>query len=403
MPHDVFKRQYQRYETKALKGEAQDHPVAIIMAGQPGSRKSTLTTIAEDELKSRGGYVLVDADKAREWHPAYTDLMHENDKEAANKTHTVASMWVKRLTEKGIGERRNLILDQTSKDADKVRQQAMQLREAGYRVEVRAMATSDVISEQGIYRRYEEQKIRNGMGRFTPKETHDKAYQGIPLTVERIEKKRLVDKISIYDFSGKLIYNNELKNGEWQAEPRGREALEAERNRALTPFDRQEFKQNYKGLLAVMMARHASKHELDEVKTLWDSAEKRLDARTAGERAEKQRMIVLNGQRILQENVDGAWENRKVDKAGSLGPGIYNLYAATEANKDIRHEGTIVFTTEEKVYQQVKGRMIVHDKKYFDIIDVKTLDAGKCVGIGYNAKGKASIDLALKLAKGRSR
>jgi hypothetical protein len=31
------------------------------------------------------------------------------------------------------------------------------------------------------------------------------------------------------------------------------------------------------------------------------------------------------------------------------------------------------------------------------------MDAGKSVGIGYDAKGKASINLALKLVKGRVR
>jgi predicted ABC-type ATPase len=407
MSHDVFEQQYQKYEVQALKScETQEHPIVVITAGQPGSRKSTLTKIAMSELKGMGGYVVIDADDLREHHPDYDRLMQENDKDAANKTHVVASAWAKRLTRKGIEERRNLIIDQTSKDADKVRQQAVLLREAGYRVEFRVMATSDIISAQGVYRRYEEQKVRNGAGRFTPKEMHDEAYQGIPVTVERIEKEKLADRISIYDFSGKQVYNNKLKNGEWQERPMGREVLEAERDRALTPFEQQEFRQNYRGLLALMKARGASQHEFDEVKTMWNSAEKRLDTAASIKQEkdlEKQRLIVLNGQRILQENISGIWENKKVDKAGALGPGIYNLYAATQANKSIHHEGTIVFTTEEKVYQQVKGRIVTHNRKDFDVMNNTALEVGKTVNIGYDTKEKASVSAAPKLSKSRTR
>ena len=42
----------------------------------------------------------------------------------------------------------------------------------------------------------------------------------------------------------------------------------------------------------------------------------------------KERLLVMNGQRIVQAEKDGAWTNQKVDKAGALKPGIYNLYTA---------------------------------------------------------------------------
>lgn len=47
----------------------------------------------------------------------------------------------------------------------------------------------------------------------------------------------------------------------------------------------------------------------------------------------KERLLVMNGQRIVQAEKDGAWTNQKVDKAGALKPGIYNLYTAQAADK----------------------------------------------------------------------
>ena len=36
----------------------------------------------------------------------------------------------------------------------------------------------------------------------------------------------------------------------------------------------------------------------------------------------KQRLLVMNGQRIVQAEQGGAWTNEKVDKAGALKPGM---------------------------------------------------------------------------------
>ena len=46
----------------------------------------------------------------------------------------------------------------------------------------------------------------------------------------------------------------------------------------------------------------------------------------------KQRLLVMNGQKIVQSEQAGAWINQKVDKAGALNPGIYNLYMAQVAD-----------------------------------------------------------------------
>ena len=67
----------------------------------------------------------------------------------------------------------------------------------------------------------------------------------------------------------------------------------------------------------------------------------------------KQRLLVMNGSRIVQSEQDGQWRSEKVDKAGTLKPGIYNLYLASRADKTATSSGVIVHADKDNVYQQV--------------------------------------------------
>lgn len=54
------------------------------------------------------------------------------------------------------------------------------------------------------------------------------------------------------------------------------------------------------------------------------------------------RLIVMNGQRIVESEEDGEWKIQEVSKAGKLKPGIYNLYSSQQTDKSKRHVGVIV-------------------------------------------------------------
>lgn len=114
----------------------------------------------------------------------------------------------------------------------------------------------------------------------------------------------------------------------------------------------------------------------------------------------KQRLLVMNGQRIVQSEQGGAWTNQKVDKADELKPGIYNLYMAQQADKSQRHEGVIVHADSNSVFQQVGKQFVMHSRSDFD----KVPDIGSAKSISYDAQGKANVSAeAVKLSRGRSR
>lgn len=114
----------------------------------------------------------------------------------------------------------------------------------------------------------------------------------------------------------------------------------------------------------------------------------------------KQRLLVMNGQRIVQAEQGGGWTNERVDKAGELKPGIYNLYMAKEADKGQKHDGVIVHSDSKSVYQQIGKNFVMHERQSFD----KVPEVGSSKSISYDAQGKAVMAAeAAKISRGRSR
>lgn len=113
----------------------------------------------------------------------------------------------------------------------------------------------------------------------------------------------------------------------------------------------------------------------------------------------KQRVLVMNGQRIVQSEQEGTWTNEKVDKAGALKPGIYNIYSARKADKSQRYHGLIVHADKNGVVQQTGKSLVRHARSDFDTIP----DIGQTQEISYSDQGKAIMAQAAKMSKGRRR
>lgn len=78
-----------------------------------------------------------------------------------------------------------------------------------------------------------------------------------------------------------------------------------------------------------------------------------------------QRLLVLNGFRLLQSKHAGEWVVDKVDKAGAIKPGIYNIYLATPADKTKAHDGIMLYADKQFVYQQTGQNFVWHDQTSF--------------------------------------
>lgn len=110
----------------------------------------------------------------------------------------------------------------------------------------------------------------------------------------------------------------------------------------------------------------------------------------------KQRLLVMNGQRLVQSEKEGQWATDKVEKAGLLKPGIYNIYLAIQADKANAHDGVILYFDRTHVYQQVGKSFVKHDLADF----VKVPDIGINSSIKY-AQGAAQTSQAASIKLGR--
>lgn len=80
------------------------------------------------------------------------------------------------------------------------------------------------------------------------------------------------------------------------------------------------------------------------------------------------RVVVMGGLRIVQAKEGDVWNDLKMDKAGELKAGIYNLGGAKLPTPDTSTIGYIIHVTTGSAYQQdaASKQFIKHDIAAFD-------------------------------------
>jgi len=255
-------------------------PVAVIFGGQPGSGKSAALDRAADDLAKHGEVVQIIGDDLRVYHPAHERLMREDDRIAAFYTGPDSGRWVEKAIAYAKDQHFNVIIEGTMRDSNMVVATMKGFREAGYQIDTRVLAVNFQLSEQGIYQRYENQKADRGGGRMTTPEAHQAAYDGLPVTVARIEAEKLADRLTIYRRGVVSIYENELRDGAWLHPPQAAAVIETERTRPMTAEETEAYREGYRALAAMMRvpARGATSEEIAKIDQLLAAAMP-LDAR----------------------------------------------------------------------------------------------------------------------------
>jgi len=262
-------RRYERIEKQAFKNTRPvEKPRVIILGGQPGSGKSKVLINAKKDFLD-DNVVVINGDDLREYHPKAEDIWRLDDKRFAERTDPDSRVWTKRLFEKAIETRRNIIFESTMREAGPISETMQRLQDHGYHVTARVVATHERMSKTGIYYRYEDQKFRKGYGRFTPPESHDAGYVGMPKTVEHIEANMLAHTVEVYDRSGgPPLYENHLVNNRWQKQPGAAQAIQTERQRPPSLTEMEQFEADWQRIHKLMKDRNAPKKDIEQVKKL---------------------------------------------------------------------------------------------------------------------------------------
>jgi Cdc6-like AAA superfamily ATPase len=230
--------------TEAIKENTPvSNPIAIFLAGQPGSGKTDLGNLALEQLKKNAVYI--NTDEFRNQHPSYIKLLEEQNPKASFLVDPDAAGWTRKLLSDSIKDKRNILFDMTlGGNVEVLNATLIHLRKQGYQTQINVLAIPAFLSKTGIYERFCNQLEKKGYGRWVSMESHDTNFGNIPKNIQSIESGKLVDKIVVYSKDSNklnLIYENNLENGEWKKIPIAQIHLEKERNKILTPKELQEF------------------------------------------------------------------------------------------------------------------------------------------------------------------
>lgn len=215
-----------------------DHPLAVMIGGQPGAGKTGAISRLSKELQALAEEraIVIDGDALRQHHPRFQEFNRIDDRKAGYWTGQAMRSWVGMCIEHAISNRYNVILEGTFKNADKVEAQANKFREAGYEIHAEVVSTPYAVSKMSVQLRYEQERHRVGYGRLTPTESHDESYRGIADSIERLQQARLVQSITISRRDGFPVYESHLQDGDW-SNPAIKSDYEMDRMRTITPLE----------------------------------------------------------------------------------------------------------------------------------------------------------------------
>ena len=213
-------------------------PTVVLVGGAPGSGKTVIVPTVAAELASRSGTpVVLSVDELREHHPGW-QREARTDIHAAERFNPDASTWVRRLYRDAIAEHKNIVLETGFKNPQLLSDTAAEFRAAGYRIEAVILAVDEQRTRRSVIGRYLDAQDKGLLPRLVTAIRHQEGYEGLRTTVQKAEANRLVDHIKIVRRDGSALYNNQLIDGKWQKERGAVAALDAEREKPLTPTEK---------------------------------------------------------------------------------------------------------------------------------------------------------------------
>lgn len=236
-------------------------PRIIVLGGQPAAGKTALLSASRDAIGDN--VVTINSDELRYFHPKIGEIIAKGERLFSPLTDPDTREWTSRLLESAAASRRNIVFEGTMREPGPISATLTRLREAGFGTEARVMAVSDLNSVAGIHLRYEKQRENAGFGRWVDMGKHNAAYSGLLSTVETLESRQLVDRIGIYARPSQLIYENELRDGQWRNPPGGRDSIAQERGRELSLPERAELVNTWQNVLSLMSNRGASQKDFE--------------------------------------------------------------------------------------------------------------------------------------------
>ncbi|MCQ8835802.1 zeta toxin family protein [Streptomyces malaysiensis] len=216
-------------------------PVVVFVAGQPGSGKTMVVDLVHAALMRRGGAVRVDRDAYKTIHPHYTAFLAEDVRTAGVRVRPETYRWQADIEARVREGRYDAVVEAPLAHTQEFLAGMAAYRQAGYRVEILALAVPEAVSQLGILDRYL-RLAEEGRARYVSWDNHDTCAAALLETLAVVETTRLADRIFVVRRADsaalEVVYDNELDScGDWRRPIGAARAVLAERRR---PWDARE-------------------------------------------------------------------------------------------------------------------------------------------------------------------
>ncbi len=230
---------YQAIKKKVTLGlSPAEHPVAIVLGGQPGAGKSNLYDWANERFD--GNIAALDCDAFRRYHPHSTQLV-QDAATYGEKTNPFVFTVVDRLVEELSDQKYNMIIESSMKSADTALMNYDLLSPKGYAIEAHIMATSKKESWKGVQDRYELMRQQGLQPRAVPQGFHDYVVDHIADAADEVFRSGKMSNIQVFNRDGDVLYDMQRTpdvspKAMLQAQIQGIRAAEIQKPEAKKPF-----------------------------------------------------------------------------------------------------------------------------------------------------------------------
>jgi UDP-N-acetylglucosamine kinase len=243
------------FETEARAAVFANHqptparPILVMLGGQPAAGK-TRAQHAITATHPSGQFVDVTGDDLRKYHPDYLRLVTEDPLGMPAATAAISSGLIRLALNYALTHRYSVLLEGTFRDAALVTGTAARFAEAGYRVEVVAVATPAPISRLAAEQRFLAAPDPRA-ARWTPPDAHESALNASPGVLAALETNPAVARIQVHGRDAVLYENTRTPGGDWADKPDAAGALKSEQSRALTVPEAVAWLERYQNVFAM--------------------------------------------------------------------------------------------------------------------------------------------------------
>jgi hypothetical protein len=246
----LYDRQIRPALLDPIEGAAMD-PVAVFVGGDPGAG----TSAALQRLRREGRFAesapaVISREILLPFHPAWQPSGVRGDVSVGG-----LDRWVEQFAQEAMGKRANLLIGTSMDKPAPLIPLAGELQAAGYRVELRVVATDVEASRLGVATRFERLLSQGVTFQWMKEEAHSQAMQAVRDTLSQVERAKAADQIRLITRDGRELFENALEQGAWRHPGAAVDSLDAYRGRELPAREKADNALRWHTLVARLQAR----------------------------------------------------------------------------------------------------------------------------------------------------